>query len=346
MDGDHYNTYLPYEKQEYNTGNEVLRSAGSVKDSKAPNGTITRRVGSYTFTGEESWNSYGGTNTYYLTNTSFLIPNIKPVANNNNIPNITCDVLVATSPYDLYLNGATKSGISINSSGTIQIGAIDYANISNLTGKTIYFELAEPTTEQGTSFPENIEVDDYGMMYWLDGDGNFVTTPQGCKFFYPADYVLLIDDLNNYTNGDVETLAKKTDLASDKTELQGIDTQLQNAIGGTLRQLLSSSETVDFLNTKYVDLGNLDWGYDAPNKVFYVLVSDKKLGITKILTTLFKNIPDNIQLSTMHATYGDMRIGQNSNNQYIYVTYDAIDNVVTFKNAMKGVLLAYEKASA
>ena len=203
MDGDHYNTYIPFEKHEYNTGTETLRSAGSVKDYKEPNGTIHRLVGSYTFTGSESW-------TFNSTNNYFESPNISDAGKTATTTNVVSDsgLVIAGFYYQSSGNGRLRVYLSENPQLTSESNLNNYFT----SGKQVFFEKATPTTEQGTSFPENIEVDDYGMMYWLDEDGNIVTTPQGCKFFYPADYVLLIDDLNNYTNGDVTSLAKKSDI--------------------------------------------------------------------------------------------------------------------------------------
>lgn len=140
--GEEYGKHYPYEEPKvYDTGNEVLRKAGSVKDYKTPDGTIHRLVGTRAYQSEDE--------------------------NDNSV--IT-------------------------------------------DGTTTYYQLATPTTEQGTPFAENIEVNDYGTMYWLDDNEALVGVPQGCKIFYPADYVLLMDDLNNYTNGSVSNLALKTDL--------------------------------------------------------------------------------------------------------------------------------------
>lgn len=201
--GDSYDQHYDYKGPNvYDTGTEVLRSAGSAKDTKAPDGTIIRKIGSYTFTGSESWSNNGqARETTLPTGLGKGTSNIKC--------NIICNSLITTTADNLWA-GTDASGVAIGSSGKILVGSGD---VANMTGKTIYYELATPTTEQGTSFAENIEIDDYGTMEWLDTNEDPVEIPQGVKIFYPADYVLLLDDLNSYTDGDVTKLAKKTDVA-------------------------------------------------------------------------------------------------------------------------------------
>ena len=209
--GEGYDQYYDYvEPNVYDTGTEVLRQAGSVKDTKLPDGTITHNISTtgYTFTGQETWTQ---NNHCYQTQTG-LVPLAK-IYNSSILGNVSHSKLVRQKASDLY-DGTFSSGIAIDQNGKITIGENDYANISNLTGTTLYYELATPTTEQGTSFPENIGVNDYGMMYWLDTDGNLVSIPQGCKLFYPVDYVLYLDTLVSHTEGDATSLVRWSDMAT------------------------------------------------------------------------------------------------------------------------------------
>ena len=198
-DGQRDGEYQPYVKHSYNTGSEVLRSAGSVKDVKTPDGTITRKVGVVDLS-TLTWNG-----SYYTNDLASLI---KIPASTSIIPNV-----ITSNNYNVKSEGS-ESGIAgsndlfITSSGSLVIRA------STTPSGYLYYELATPTTEQGTSFSENIEIDDYGTMGWKNGNDEYVEIPQGCKIFYPADYVLLMDDLYNYTNGDVTKLAKKSDIVT------------------------------------------------------------------------------------------------------------------------------------
>ena len=115
-----------------------------------------------------------------------------------------------------------RNSISISNLG----GQIYVNNGSSTTTPTgiLYFELATPTTETGTSFPENIEVDNYGSMGWLDTDSAYVDIPQGSEFFYPADYVEFIDSLYTRSkdggdSADVSNIVVKSELQSVQTTM-------------------------------------------------------------------------------------------------------------------------------
>ena len=205
-----YNQYYPYEELDnVDTGTEVLRSAGSVYDVKKPSGKITRYVGSYTFTGNEEWawsGSSGNREIITTNSTDFGV-----VGTTNGICNDTIGLQFVTGNYSndgIYIATPTlnKLQIFVRKYGVIT----DTATAKQyLVGKTIYYELATPTTEQGTSFQENIKIDDFGSMKWDNESFNGV--PQGNAIFYPVDYKAFLDSLNNYTNGDVNNLVLGTD---------------------------------------------------------------------------------------------------------------------------------------
>lgn len=104
---------------------------------------FVKKVVSYTFTGNEVWNAYASGYTANITGVSNLV---KKASANSEVFSwqINNAGLKATSGNELY-TGRDTSGIAVITNGNIFIGRDDYANISNLVGKTIVFELAEPT---------------------------------------------------------------------------------------------------------------------------------------------------------------------------------------------------------
>ena len=239
--GDSYDQYYPYEQPKvYETGNEILRSAGSVKDYKTPDGTVHRLIGVVDL-GTINFSSFSSSNK--LIYVSF--PLAKAPANNDIKPNMLCSKYVIdtrnaigyTEPYDI------KSRIGIDASGYLFIQDENFTQVgiqASLSGVYLYYELAEPTTEQGTPFSENIEINDYGTMGWLDDNNDYVEIPQGCKIFYPADYVLFLDSLGEYSDWAAEKLALKTDLPTEpETYLKSISgydatkTQTLKNVNGT-----------------------------------------------------------------------------------------------------------------
>lgn len=243
--GEGYNQYYPYEQPKvYDTGTETLLKAGSVKDYKEPNGTIHRLVDSYTFTGEESW--YATTNDRF---TCTVINSLAKSVDSNSVAN----AFISGSGLTFYTKNQLVDGngrIALGDGAVIFIR--DTVNITSTTdaqsfmaGRTIYFELATPTTEQGTPFAENIEINDYGTMGWLDTNNAYVDIPQGCKIFYPADYVLFIDSLGQRTDigWDASEIVSQTELGVVSTQLNNLETELNTPASYCAIANLGSSNT-------------------------------------------------------------------------------------------------------
>lgn len=206
--GDGYDEYYPYVPPvTYDTGTEVLRRVNSVKDTKAPDGTITRNIGTIDL-GTVRWNGSNGNFSYELANNGFIVKGL-------NLAQILC------AKYPI---GTQNDDKTIRSNGGyIAVYDTTYSDAQSfetaMSGVILYYELATPTTEQGTAFSENIQINDYSYQAWKDTSNDYVSIPQGTKLFYPADYVLLVDSLNSYTNGDVTSLAKKSDLVNKQDKL-------------------------------------------------------------------------------------------------------------------------------
>ena len=350
-DGVGYDQYYPYEENVYDTGTETLLSAGSVRDYKTPDGTINHTVKNRTLTGaeNETWTLQGQSSSdssyysFYMKIDAETAPSTTGVY--NSITNLfeyddKSYTQVTKNGYVL-LRGTTGTTLYIRTNAaTTAEGLKTWLSTHNLV---INWEAGSPTTEQGTSFPENVIVDNYGSMGWLDTSENFVATPQGSQFFYPADYVEFLDSLYTRSkdggdSADVTNIVVKSEL----TPFANQDTILQNAIGGTLRQLLASSQSIDFANTAFVDLETLNYTYRSADGVFSLpantLPTLKSNG--KVVCTLYKQ--HNVAVSSM--------LNMEVSTAEVYNTHDLIfknttyTNADDFKAAMKGVLLAYEKA--
>lgn len=165
--------YEEYISHTYGLPTVTLNSVGEVYDSYTNSGEITTAVG-------------------ILNNQSGEIGDTITISGcKSNSINIMCNEFGMLSEW------GTISGTTITLTKA-------------LTNATIYYELAEPTVTTGLGLPENIEVDDFGTMQFMPStteSSNNPAIPQGNQFFYPADYVLLLDDLNSYTDGDVNNLA-------------------------------------------------------------------------------------------------------------------------------------------
>lgn len=332
--GDGYDQYYPYEEPKvYDTGTETLRSAGSVKDYKTPDGVV-HRVVDYVDLSTLSWTD-NGDGTFTATKTIYEISAPSSYADKANA--ISSKYLVGSNAD--FVNNLCS--MYLRQTGTDNVSIV-VKDSSTPTG-TLYYELATPTTEQGTTFAENIEINDYGTMGWKDTSG-YVEVPQGCKIFYPADYVLFIDSLGQ--REDIEWTASEivsqSELSTETTARSNQDTILQNAIGGTLRHCLAVQESgLDFEDTDFVDLGTLTWTYYSGTQTMGASITGIASGTNpKAMCSKYSRVVmsggwGDITELTFGITGGEIRIKDTS------LGTDA----TSFKNAMKGVLLAYEKAS-
>jgi len=225
--------YEEYVSHTYDLGSELktspLLSAGDITEEKLPNGTITRKVGSVDLS-TLSWSLYS-TGVYVAT-----LSGMKLVSGASIVGNILHNKYVRTSIANLFSND--KVIACGNNESTIYIKDTSLTQTSDITG-TLYYELATYTHEDGTSYTENIEVDDFGTMEY--GGTDYNGYPQGCEIFYPADYVLFIDSLGNATDFNASNVITKDNVATSfenylksLTGYNGSKTQTLKNVEGTL----------------------------------------------------------------------------------------------------------------
>ena len=245
------------------------------------------------------------------------------------------------------LSGYTDNTIAVNPQGRLYVN-IPYCTTREqiqtaLNGIYFYYELATPTTETGTPFAENLPINDYGMLYWLDSDNNLVGIPQGATIFYPTNYKGFVDDMYSRVDGDSSKYVIDSELSTSEAQRDTIDTQLKNAIGGTLRQCLCVKESLDFDNTAFVDLGTLGWSLFSTNVFVCFPPSLASYSIdsspsNKIICSKYKVVGRDYASASANT---DNAISQKTT--YI-LFHSATMNANQIKELMKGVLLAYEKA--
>ena len=243
--GEGYDKYYPYE-QPYvvDTGTEVLRQAGSVKDYKEPNGTIHRLVGvvdlgSLTYTRQET----SASGIYYFYADISTITNIKYATGSQLLKGQSNLYLIDTGSN---VQAGLAPNLSLGSSSTqLRIRNDGYSNASTfktaMSGVYLFYVLSEPISVQGTPFAENLPINDYGMLYWLDSSDNLVGIPQGCKIFYPTNYKGFLDDLYSKVDGNSNDYALNSELnAKFETYLKSLSgydetaTQVLKNVEGTL----------------------------------------------------------------------------------------------------------------
>lgn len=134
MDGvNAFHNTLAFEEQEDGTYNAIL----------------TRRIGNYTFTGNEVWNAGSSGYGWAIYNFVSLV-GAKPNTNNTLKPNLLSTLYKTDTPNNITGQSVDKA-ISYNASGSLLVRDTSITSASDMAsaiaGKTIYFELATPTTE-------------------------------------------------------------------------------------------------------------------------------------------------------------------------------------------------------
>lgn len=202
LDSNNVPIEYPYEAPyEVDTGSEVLRSAGSVYDYKEPSGTIHRVIKNDDLS-QFDWTSvqFDGI-TYWRT---YSILSLAKTFSGK--PNLICDKYINISNYS-GVAGMTNKTIMLYTDGALWLRDDSITQASEIAG-TIYYELATPTTEQGTSFSENLPINDYGMLYWDNTNG----VPQGATIFFPVNYKGFVDDMYSKVDGDSSDYALNSEL--------------------------------------------------------------------------------------------------------------------------------------
>lgn len=186
--------YEPYWSKMYEFPNVELRGVNDIEDELLPDGTLTRRIGVYTFTGSETFVDWLGSK-YSL---SILISGIKPPSSNSVVGNIKWGLGITKSYTDLTRNeDRYEYEIALNDDGRLYIVTTKTSSelATALAGKTLIYELETPTTEQVNPYIENTLIDDWGTQEWLSD--NIVMLPQPAELFYSVDYKAFIDSVGN-----------------------------------------------------------------------------------------------------------------------------------------------------
>ena len=164
-----YDQYYPFSVlAEVDTGSEVLRSAGAVADEKTPDGTITRRIGVVDL-GTLTWNysSSAGQEFFYAS-----ITGAKSKAWGT-LSNAACPPYMQVTYDDVNgqngMFGINPAGNTFKACNTSYSDAAAFKTA--MSGVYLYYELATPTTEQGTAFAPIVATVKNGVLSWTNTKG-------------------------------------------------------------------------------------------------------------------------------------------------------------------------------
>ena len=342
-----YDQYYPYEVlADVDTGSEDLISAGSARDAKKPSGVIERNVADIDMGDVDS----------YTYNSAYGFRFALPLRKRGADCGIASPVLKNRfTNWSTFTGSAGETGdyfVDDDTSTTyVFVKNLSYTSPSDfksaMDGKHIYYELATPTTEQGTEFNEVLPCEDFGSIIWRSLSSN---VPQAWLAFFPCDYLAFIDTLYKYTSSSAESLAKKGNLSAGDPDtikalldyVDGLHAIEQANAGGTLRHQLAQNESISFDNTdSYVITNSNTWIFDG------TLGGVNRFSTSLSLSTSF-TVPKAIMTKYKYNTSPYNSAGVDKCfcivNGVLYISDNSYTDATAFKAAMRGVLLAYEKA--
>lgn len=160
--------YSPHTKQSLSTGFPELHSAGTAHDViDLDGGAIRRNVGKVDL-GSLSW-SYSDKYEWWESNS--MIGKIVAPAGSSLAANAICNRFEIVKQNDNYI----KPGVSVWTSGKISVKSDEIKSAEDLSGVTLYFEKATPTTEQVTipeALTEWLQVEPGGTVTFRNEDGS------------------------------------------------------------------------------------------------------------------------------------------------------------------------------
>lgn len=324
-----YTEYYPYEElANIDTGAETLLAAREAYDSKAPDGTITQRIQVINLD-DLTWELVEGEGYWYfasLYDTSAASPG------SDVVPNAVADNYLAVKMNDA---GLADNTVAVDGNGVV----IRTDNTSNEPSGYLWVEKATYTTEAGSSFPESCAINDFGSMSFESANG----IPQGVEIFYPVDLKAFLDSAYIRTDGDATNLVIQSELDAEDDKVGELYAIYMANMGGALRhQLVANTSGLDFLNTGWMDLGELTYTYS--NYYFTATLNGVALPanattVGNVICSLYKNrIASGFAGNSVD---GEMCITPEG---AINIKNTSYTDATAFKKAMKGVLLAYEKA--
>lgn len=360
--------YEPYEMNTYALdGNIELRGIPKLDgndnlyfdgDEYHADGSVKRKKYVQKFTGSETgWEVASQPHTFRLNCNKFPVP-----PKNNILQNNTTHVYGTWHKLQDSEIGA-MDGIYTAYTNAFYVTVMSCSTLSELqtylasNPLIIGYDINE-TDETADPFQDPQIVNDFGTEeYVVPTQLTDVEMPVGHETLYPAnlrDKLQRLPDMPDsdgyyvvrYTSRQCEFTPLSTWLANNgyKTEEAMKDTfGMKDALGGTLRQLLATKESLNFDNTAYVDLGILSWTiYDTNVYVCYppniASYSNDGVASPNIICSNYKTAArDNIASSN-----DEKAVGQKAN--YI-LFYSSTKNATQIQALMKGAILAYKKAS-
>lgn len=311
-------TYQPYVEDVHALSLPVMRSAGDVTDD-----CEKVRVGTYTFTGSEGFTQYG---TSWVCQTT--VPSGQPIDNN-----LTTDCKYRISWSNAYRTNFQLNDVEFESEAQLQ---------SYIAGKTINYELANPTDQPAIELPENLKVWNGGTLETSYASPN--TTPALISLTYQANIRVFIENLGGREediNWDADNIVSQSQLnaglalKADISKLE--DGQIKVAIAKSLYTEVGKDDQTPFSSTTVGIDTDVETGYQELRKLVGVDVVDVQLARNPNFadTSVWEAVEGTKSVSSNILTY---TISNDNSRGQVYQN-------VPIVNGQKYFMIAYIKSS-
>ena len=228
----------------------------------------------------------------------------------------------------------TPNGVYTQRIGVRTYESGDESDTSVITDLTnTYYVLETPIISEISLFAENIEVDDFGTMEFVATDTTEeIIVPQGNKFFYPADYVLFLDDMYNRSKDGGETSSANNFVTQSELQTAVGNIDISTLVNPTIKSSESSTyglvspDTTPFTSNK--EIATIDQAFNVINASDIVnnTLSAEQYAIIRngkptIIKGTFLNMLNPILLTSTYLETFGMIIGANYAGNYTSIKY-------------------------
>ena len=95
------------------------------------------------------------------------------------------------------------------------------------------------------------------------------------------------------------------------------------------------------------NMKDLSYGYNSSYKCFFAPIEDKTTivnsNITSLVSRIYTVTNSSVNYNNLYNDYGDMAMGGQNGNNYVYLTNEQFTDTTTLANAMDGEPLYYAK---
>lgn len=256
---------------------------------------------------------------------------------------------VEIDDYILDAAGAARASLEITADGEVLTTAsfnitvqkadgagwvLVYVAASNLSAGNYYITLGGVSY----SFTTTQTIPSGGRIYFSSNSAT-AQTRNGSGAVLDAALTLTVGTTGAVLTSDLPTMSFLGDLVQMVSDDHAI---MQDALGGTLRQLLTATKSLGFHKTAYVDLGTLNWSYDPGGYFQAALAGFKYSSVASVAPNIISTKYATATPVDVYTGDADKAISSATGGPTLWARDSDYSDDAIFKAALNGVLMAYE----